>query len=418
MQGFSDVNNSRPFPKVKWPDGLSESEKDELREVLRVYNSAVSDIERDHTVIFPSDEERLRLFHAAQKRWAKAWSKQGPCVHPGCTSQSILRSHTIPMSASLRAIAEEGHLVTPRFGRNGLSVARIGVKDASTFPGFCRLHEAQFAEFESQKKMTTADHFYLQAFRTICREIFAKRHYDRKLQSSLDDYRKLREAFMMTRMMQVHGGKPIKMAFTNDPQEDRGAEHLKTSSQDLIELERLRQGVLDALKTGSGNVAMIVSTLDLKLPVCLSGIGILNYRANDTLRRAVCFLAVVPEGAETKLIIGAEAIHANILKRYTQDDGSLAMLGRVESWMCHGSDHWFMTPSAWNAIPLSRQDVIRSRILDEAPSIAHPVEFSVLDGARNLILASAEEQLRQGTVPAAHVDRARRLIADERAKLN
>lgn len=415
------MSNSRDLPEIEWPDGVSDAEKDELRDVLRAYDNAVSDFERDHTVIFPSEQERKRLFHAVQERWLKAWSKPGPCMHPGCSSRSIPRSHTIPMSASLKEIAEQGHLVTPRFGKNGIELVRIGIRDASTFPGFCDIHEAQFGTFESQKKMTTTDHFYLQAFRTICREIYTNRHYAQKLQSELDDYRKLRGAFIAARMNQVHSAKPIdikSVTFKNDPLEDQYVEHIKTSSQDLIELEQLYQAVLDALKTGAGNCVMFVANLDLKVPVCLSGIGVLRYRTDSTTRRALCFLAVIPEATETKFIIGAERSHEAALTVYMNDESSTVMLARVESWMCHGSDHWFMTPSVWDAIPPARKDAICSRILDEEPSIAHPVEFSVLDGVRAQILASADAQLRDGSIPAEDVGRAMQLVADDKVKLN
>jgi hypothetical protein len=100
------------------------------------------------------------------------------------------------------------------------------------------------------------------------------------------------------------------------------------------------------------------------------------------------------------------------------NESSAAMLGRVESWMCHGSDHWFMTPSAWQAIPQVRKEAICSRIQDDSHSFAHPLEFSILDGLRGQILAFAEDQLRANTIPSVHVDRLKQLIVDERAKLN
>jgi hypothetical protein len=104
---------------------------------------------------------------------------------------------------SIKQIAEKGHVVTPRFRENGVEVVDIGVRDASTSAGFCELHEGQFADFESKKQMTTAEHFYRQAFRTICREIYTQQHYKQKLEASLTDYRKLRETFIVRRLQKV-----------------------------------------------------------------------------------------------------------------------------------------------------------------------------------------------------------------------
>jgi hypothetical protein len=327
--------------------------------------------------------------------------------------------HACPQS--IKRIAENGHVVTPRFGGNGVEVVPIGIRDASTFPGFCDIHEAQFAEFESQKKMTTTDHFHLQAYRTLCREIYTKQHYKRKLEASLDDYRGLRGAFITARVSQVQREKPIGIKgvrFEHDPLEDSVIEQIESLSQGLKELDELYNGILDELRTGAGRVVMIGASLDFELPVCLSGLGILPYRTGDVIRRALCFLAVIPEANETKIIVGTGKDHENELTRYLQDESSTAMLARVESWMCHGSDHWFMTPSVWEAIPPERKDAIRARILDTAHSIAHPVEFSVLDGLRNRIVAWAESQLRDRKIAPDNISRAMQLVDAEKAKLN
>ena len=298
---------------------------------------------------------------------------------------------------------------------------RIGVRDASTFPGFCDVHELEFTEFESQKKLTEERHFWLQAFRTLCREIYTKRHYKQKVEAALNGYRNLREAFIIARMDQVQREKPVSVQgvrFEKDSLEEQGVAQIDLLSRVTIELEELYNGVLEELQGRSGKIVMEVRAIDLKLPVCLAGVGNLPYRSADTVRCALCLIAVIPEANETKFLIGAAEEHEAALARYMQDTSSTTMLQRVESWMCHGSDHWFMTPSAWDAIPQVRKDATCNRILDTAYSIGHPVEFSVLDGCRNKILSAAEERLRARTIPPEDVERATALIAEEKAKLN
>jgi hypothetical protein len=68
-----------------------------LRDVLREFDDAISEFERDRTVIFPSKGERLRLFFASQKTWTKRWSKLSQRMHPDCSNPSVGRSHAIPM---------------------------------------------------------------------------------------------------------------------------------------------------------------------------------------------------------------------------------------------------------------------------------------------------------------------------------
>ena len=64
-------------------------------------------------------------------------------MHDGCTKTSIARSHTIPLSGSLRLIAEDGHVLTPRVGESGLQLVHIGVRQGFNFPRLA--HEAEFA---------------------------------------------------------------------------------------------------------------------------------------------------------------------------------------------------------------------------------------------------------------------------------
>jgi hypothetical protein len=418
---FSGMKTSRDLPAIEWPDGMSDAEKDALRDILHAYEVAITDFENDHTVIFPSEAERLRLFFASRKKWSKQWSTPGLCMHPGCSAVSISRSHTIPMSASLKVIAENGHVATPRFGDNGVEVVLVGIREASTFPGFCQIHEAQFADFELKKKIATADHFRLQAFRTLCREICTQKHHKQKLEVALNDYRKLRKTFIATRLKQVQGSEPLEVQdvkFDNDTVENRAAEQVDLLTKHLTELYGLYHGVLDELRSGDDNTAMVVGTFNLRLPVCLSGIGVLPYQEGGATMRALCFLAIIPEASETKIIIGTAKQHEMALMIYLRDESSTALLERLESWMCHGSDHWFMTPSAWNAIPPARKDAICKCILDPSPSIADPVGFSILDGARNQILAFADAQLQAGKVTSHEVADVRKLIAEEKAKLN
>ncbi len=400
---------------------MSDAEKDALRDVLHAYDRAISDFEDNHTVIFPSESDRLRLFYASQKRWFKQSSTPGRCMHDRCCATSISRSHTIPMSASIQEIAETGHVVTPSFGEKGVEVVPMGIREASTFPGFCESHEAQFADFESQKQLTTPDHFYLQAFRTLCREIYTQRHHKQKLGVSLDDYRKLRDAFITSRLKQVQGAKSIEIkgvTLENDALENRVIDQMETLSENLTELDCLYHGVLDDLRNGANKISMTVAVLDLQLPVCLSGFGVLPYQEGGVAKHAVCFLAIIPEATETKIIMGGAKEHEKALTTYLQDESSPALLERLESWMCHGSDHWFMTRSAWDAIPQVRKDAICERILDLSRSIADPVGFSVLDGPRNHILVIAEAQLRDGKIAPGDLDDVRKLIAEEKAKLS
>jgi len=410
--------------EINWPEEMSEENREELRGLLAAYDEALREFDKDHTVIFPSDAERNRLFFGFLKRWAKAWSKPGPCMYDGCTNRSIARSHTISLSSSIRLIAECDHVLTPRFGDNGLDLVRIGVREASTFPGFCEEHETHFAPFEMKKSMTDAGHFGLQAFRTICREIYAKRYQQQKGEAMLADYQRLRKAFVIGRLRQAHvSTKPLNVSglrFENDPLETKLVEMLNDTQVDLPELEALYRGILDDLQDDSDNIAMNVANFDTQLAVCLSGLGVLNYTHHGTRKRALCFLAVISETGQTKIMIGGVAEHKNALQLYFEANSSSspAFLEMVESWMIHGSDHWFMTPSAWAGIPNARQRAVCDRILDERWSLADRVPFSILDEPRRRLVSFIESQLTSETIPPEQITETQQTLSHQWAKLD
>lgn len=407
-------------PEIHWPPEMDADERAALQEILVAYDEALTEFESDHRAIFPSDAERNRILHGFLERWAKAWSKPGPCMHSGCTKNSIARSHTISLGTSIRLIAENGHVLTPRFGAQGLDLVPVGVKEASTFPGFCTEHEAQFSVFENQKQMTEEAHFRLQAFRTICREIYSRTHQQQKAQAMLNEHRRLRDAFIIGRMQAVSIGGALpnipELRFENDEIDEKLVDLLSQIQADLPELQGLYDSLQDEIQNGVDKVSICVRDLNFQLPVCLSGIGVLNYKRHGKAHRGLCFITILPEAERTKIMIGAERQHADAVEHHINDDGSLAVLAMLESWMIHGSDHWFMKPSAWASIPHDRQRAICERIL-EPLSLADRAPFSVLDGARTYIVAHIESLLSSDTLQPADRATYEKIRSDEQAKL-
>jgi hypothetical protein len=109
------------------------------------------------------------------------------CLHPEASSITcsgkIVRAHTIQRSGGLTRIARQGHVYT-HVPRNFLSLAKtdgkpaprlVGVKEASTFTGFCGAHDsALFRPLETVPFDATIEQCFLLAFRAISKELFAK----------------------------------------------------------------------------------------------------------------------------------------------------------------------------------------------------------------------------------------------------
>ena len=118
---------------------------------------------------------------SAPKRW-----------HSECSGQ-IVQAHTVPKSLSLRAIARENHVYGYELSFSKLNKYNgkvppelIGVNRASTFTGFCGVHDSKiFAPVETRKFESSKEQCFLLAYRALAREIFTK-----NASASLSDVRK------------------------------------------------------------------------------------------------------------------------------------------------------------------------------------------------------------------------------------
>jgi SEC-C motif len=107
------------------------------------------------------------------------------CLHPlapADCSDRIIAAHSVQKRIGLRAIEENGHVLsflfamTRKFDRtSAMAPEPLGVSRASTFRGFCEKHDAAlFRPIETQKWCPTKENAFLFSFRAVCYEYYAK----------------------------------------------------------------------------------------------------------------------------------------------------------------------------------------------------------------------------------------------------
>jgi len=98
-------------------------------------------------------------------------------------SGKIVGAHTVPRSGSLERIAKDGHVYGWPFPdlnemakHDGVPrPTQIGVKSASTFPGFCATHDnAIFKPIENEKIVFSAEQCFLFGYRALAYEKYMK----------------------------------------------------------------------------------------------------------------------------------------------------------------------------------------------------------------------------------------------------
>ncbi|MEO6607329.1 MAG: SEC-C domain-containing protein [Aestuariivirga sp.] len=114
----------------------------------------------------------------------------GYCSHPSAgastCSTKIIQAHSIQRKRVLESIAEEGHVLTTAlpghqlFESKGIlssktELKKIGVRNASTFPGFCSVHDSSlFGPLETGELSIGLQSAYLFSIRALALEIFKK----------------------------------------------------------------------------------------------------------------------------------------------------------------------------------------------------------------------------------------------------
>ncbi len=352
--------------------------------------------------IFGSENERKRaLFGALTQKW-KAWERSGPCMYRDCGNASTVRSHSIHRAGPIEQIAEQQHVLTPAFGRNGMGMNRVGVREASTFPGFCETHEQLFSSFENARKIGDGHQTVLQAFRTLCREIARKRHDVEHGRHMMEEFGKARFNYFKTSILEASPGAEVNSV----SEEGNELEEFANSLLDGAEaaLKELEGELYDELfqYVAAGHPEPCVQALEipkeitLQIPVALSGLGVLNYRNAAGKHRALCLLGILPQEETTLMFIGAARRHCEAISMYVGAmQSGFGVLNAMERWMVYGSDHWFITPSVWDSIPAARRSTILKAIEGDDHDVGSIVPFSILDNARIRLISYIRDHITE-----------------------
>ena len=123
---------------------------------------------------------RKIIIAETNKVWDKAMRTK-ECLHPNASTNSCSskfgKAHSV-QRRKLAKIAENGHVL--QFNENRMSGApsmrRVGIKQASTFYGFCKYHDDRlFAPIEKKPLNLNEHHALLLAYRSISIHIYYKR---------------------------------------------------------------------------------------------------------------------------------------------------------------------------------------------------------------------------------------------------
>jgi hypothetical protein len=375
---------------------------DVLKRVEDALDHVIDTVFADDPRGFETDAQRRQFYFTHQKRSRRRGGQPQPCMFPGCSELSIKRSHTLPRSGPLDAIAEDGHVIAPTFSHSieGVRAERVGIREASTFPGFCERHELEFASFEQAKTISAERDFLLQFYRIVCRELHVRRtdrdHMARSIsaheQVLSDRGAKVYREFLGDDFIRLHKLDPRKIRFEGKWME-AARKHLRSLEELCVFYESVFLRPLRGAIAGAdvSDIAMVTMVLPRQVPMSLAGRGNFVVEAKGTSREVIAWLQVWPTQAETQVAIMGTLSDRETIVDYVKsfDRRPLGAVAMIERWMVHGTDHWYMRPSAWNRIPIARQGAILNDIMDTSKNIGFEYQWSIFDELRREAIANA-----------------------------
>lgn len=158
-----------------------------VKEPLNAYGPCWCESGKKWKFCHKGREKRARLPFGKVNAERQKYYSTGPCQHPDasattCSSSASIQSHTIQRRGGLAAIAESGHVCSTKKAfadlekrRGQVDMEKIGIGQASTFPGFCSRHDTElFRPVEQANSTLNAYSGFLLSLRAVTYEMATK----------------------------------------------------------------------------------------------------------------------------------------------------------------------------------------------------------------------------------------------------
>lgn len=363
----------------------------------KTLDEVILSFQEDRHVIFLNESERRRMLYGFVGRKLNSWSNSKKCMFRGCAKKSI-KSHSIQKLGALRVVSTNSKVFTPQFdfelGR--VVLAEKGLAQASVFPGFCTEHEKIFSIFEAKKNLDTPDALIQQIYRSICREVVRMECDLNQSEESISEYMRMRNERLMEMVNKRLSSLSSKdMSFKSFNYTDPVTSFIRRQLDDtrfvLTELknEHLREIELSIYDESKDSLEPVILSIDVVLPVCLSGLGSFYVRDVNMTKRVFAILGVYPNDKEktSKIVIHGKAEDAKYIHKYlSRLRNPFDILNMVEQWMIRGTDHWFISPELYRKKTEEHWRVILRELFVIPKGISHELQFSLLDDLRRSVI--------------------------------
>lgn len=300
-----------------------------------------------------TDAEHKTKIAAMRKAKLEAL-ETGTCLHPeapnNCSGNPI-SAHTV-QEKLLRQIAENQHVFAIEADEFNVRhiMALKGVKEASTFPGFCNSHDTElFLSIEGNNSLKiNGHHALLLAYRALSMEIYSKRAY-----RSADLLKYVPSHLITSEERRLHTSLPSeisKLLSLAEPLFDRMASaYLHEDYKDMNYYAVKFAEVPDILCSGA-----IIANLDFR-----------GYRLRRTPGHLdIITLSILPYDSNNGVAVfawhGQSTASANLV-RSLNSLHKLKISDAIVKLVFRLSTNYYLRPTWWHALENDKKDTFRNR---------------------------------------------------------
>lgn len=326
--------------------------------------------------------------------------REGYCSHPDTAndpcSEGIIKAHTIQKRGGIAAIAEKGHVLTVKPTMKDLieskgkpSPRKIGINNASVFPGFCNKHDtALFKPIEGKSLCLNKETAFLLSYRAIAYERFTKEVQLRAIaaQREMDRGKSfIHQSVIQTCLNALADGIQIGLRDVERWKAQFDTRLLSNSYEDF-----------HFLALTFDNVLPVVASCAFHPEFDLQG-NPLQRLGRDGVDLEHIALNVTTFGNQTTLVLGWIGSNDGPAKGFADsfvrvaDDRKANVLVRL---LFLQTDNLFLKPSWWNGLPPARQEIFKGLLLSGLPMHARLAEEYIDDGTS--VVASTAIEIVNG----------------------
>jgi hypothetical protein len=297
---------------------------------------------------------------------------EGFCLHRGpegdCNAAAI-SSHTIQRRGGLAAIAEDHHVISNRFEMEDLiknngkpDVRKIGLRKASTFPGFCTKHDYElFQPIEKQGAVLDKRSALLLSFRAVCMEYFKKQAAVETI--SIHKLADSGTPFPIQAKIQI-----VCAAF------EQGS---RLGMRDITRFKSIYDSCMsDAQFTGFKYTAIFFDKV-LPIVLCSAWIVETDFHGNqlqklgtDSEELELIAVNVTTIGDQTAVVFGWFGKNNGPAQKFAESFQSLPDERKPSVLVSMGFEHSenvYMQPSWWNSLPSASKISLLERVMSGTP---------------------------------------------------